>query len=80
VFSSALLVLDEDVVLEDRRSEDGHPGPPLVQGRHLQGLLEGGGTKVDVLSIQNLRINQKQQLNNFLTILLWYFIAIRYKQ
>ena len=47
--------LDNDVVLEDGRAEDGHVAPPLVELSHLESLFEDGAALVNVLRVKNLQ-------------------------
>ena len=47
--------LDNDVVLEDGRAEDGHVAPPLVELSHLEGLFKDGAALVNVLRVKNLQ-------------------------
>ena len=47
--------LDNDVVLQDGRAEDGHVAPPLVELSHLEGLFKDGAALVNVLRVKNLQ-------------------------
>lgn len=51
---AAVGALDGHVVLQEGRAEDHELGPPLVEGAHLDGALEGRVPLVDVLRVEDL--------------------------